>query len=369
MSNKKVYTAIGLMSGTSLDGVDAALIETDGIDYVRPLGFVTQPYNADLKAALRACFGKNTLDEAGKAAERAMTLAHVAAIMDLLAENPNAKPEIVGFHGQTILHEPEKAVTIQIGDAALLAKETGIDVVYDFRSLDVAAGGQGAPLVPLYHKALIAGAGQALPVALLNIGGVGNITWIGRGVHDLIAFDTGTGNALMDDYVKTHLGLDFDRDGALAAKGQPDAEILKRWGAHSYFSQKPPKSLDRNEWDVAAMGPLAADLQGLRHEDALATLLHFTVLGVKRALDHVPELPTQLYLCGGGRHNKALVQALSAELPCAIRQLDDLGWNGDATEGECFAYMAVRSLLGLPISLPSTTGAPSPLTGGQWQRA
>jgi len=356
------------MSGTSLDGIDAALVETDGHDYVKPAGFITRSYSPTLRAALRACFGRETLDQAGHEAEQLMTLEHASVIEELLAAYSGLKPDFIGFHGQTILHDVGRRITVQIGDAALLAQKTGIDVVYDFRSADVRAGGQGAPLVPLYHQALIRNLGLSLPVALLNIGGVANITWIGRDQNAPIAFDTGTGNALMDDYVKAHLNMDFDRGGALAAAGYPDEGILKRWSEHPYFNQKPPKSLDRNEWDVADLGPLAVDLKTLSHEDALATLLGFTVLGVKRAFYHLPEMPKTLYLCGGGCHNKTLVKAVEQHLQCNIAMLDDLGWNGDATEAECFAYLAVRSALGLPISIPTTTGVPSPLTGGKLQK-
>jgi anhydro-N-acetylmuramic acid kinase len=396
MQREKVYTAIGLMSGTSLDGVDAALLETDGLDYVRVLGFVTKPYPLELRARLRACFGRESLDAAGKLAERDMTLFHAQCVQDLLEVKPaldsviqsraNAdQPLIIGFHGQTILHDVERKITVQIGDAALLAAETGLDVVYDFRSRDVAAGGQGAPLVPLYHRALVRAAGQGADgssgflnssIALLNIGGVANITWIGAdhlqesaSAPNLIAFDTGTGNALMDDFARRHFGVDYDHGGGIAARGQPDEKILSRWMAHPYFMRKPPKSLDRNEWDIAALGPLADDLNALSPEDAMASLLAFSVRGVVQAFEHLPAIPERIYLCGGGRHNTVLAEALARALPCPVGTLDDLGWNGDATEAECFAYLAVRSLKGLPISLPETTGVPVPLTGGILVRA
>lgn len=365
---KKVYTAIGLMSGTSLDGIDAALIETDGYDYVRPIGFMSEPYKPELRAALRNCFGKKELAESDYEAERNMTLQHADIIKNVL-EKYKYETNCIGFHGQTILHDIGHKLTIQIGDAKLLAEETGIDVVYDFRIADVAAGGQGAPLVPLYHKALVKAQDLELPVALVNIGGVANITWIGEEDNHLIAFDTGTGNALMDDYVKTHFGLDFDENGAIASRGNIQPSILADWMKHDYFVQKPPKSLDRNEWDIAAMGPLAEDLKGLNYEDTLATLLAFTVEGIAAGLNHVPQIPRAIYLCGGGRHNKTLVAALKKRVPCDIKMVDDLGWNGDATEAECFAYLAVRSILGLPISLPSTTGVSKPLTGGRLQKA
>lgn len=369
MKKQKVYTAIGLMSGTSLDGVDVALIRTDGKGSVSPIGFLSEAYPSALRAALRACFGKSELDEAGREAEREMTLFHARLVKRLMASYPKETPDIIGFHGQTILHDIPNKCTIQIGDAYLLAKETGVDVVYDFRSDDVEAGGQGAPLAPIYHAARIRNANKKRPVALLNIGGVANITWIGMDPDHIIAFDTGTGNALMDDYVKAHMGMDYDPGGAFAANGHADDMILFKWMAHRYFATRPPKSLDRNEWDVAALGPLATGLVGLSPEDALATLLEFTVQGVVRALDFVPVFPHVLYVCGGGRHNRTLMKRLGEAMPFPVQGVDALGWNGDATEAECFGYLAVRNLLGLPISLPETTGVPYPLSGGRCARA
>lgn len=354
---QKVYTAIGLMSGTSLDGVDAALIETDGHDYVRPIDFITKPYSEALREALRACFGKTDLDEAGREAERLMTLEHAELVNTLRVEGA-----IVGFHGQTILHDVPNRRTIQIGDAKLLAAETGLDVVYDFRSADVAAGGQGAPLVPVYHQALVKAQGLELPVVILNIGGVANVSYIGS--NSLLAFDTGPGNALMDDMTKARTGKAYDENGHLAAHGMADQGILQRWMAHPYFKQKPPKSLDRNEWDIAALGPLAVDLKDLSDENALATLMAFSVRGIAASFDHFPEKPKACYVCGGGRRNETMMVALQMALDCKVRPVETLGWNGDATEAECFGYLAVRSLLGLPISFPGTTGVGAPLTGG-----
>jgi anhydro-N-acetylmuramic acid kinase len=361
-ASAKVYTAIGLMSGTSLDGVDAALIETDGQDIIRPLGFLTRPYPQSLREALRRCFGKSRLDAAGREAELEMTLFHADTVRELLALTPAAKPDLIGFHGQTILHEPDKKRTVQIGDAALLADETGLDVIYDFRSNDVASGGQGAPLAPLYHAALAKAQGLEPPLAVLNIGGVANITVIGENEADLIAFDTGPGNALMDDMMKTRLGAAFDRNGHTAAKGLADQKAIARWMEHPHFSRRIPKSLDRDAWDIAD------DLAALSTEDALATLMAFTVRSIAAGFEHLPEPPKACYVCGGGRHNETLMVALQMALPCDVRNIDILGWNGDATEAECFGYLAVRSLLKLPISFPGTTGVPKPMTGGTLTR-
>lgn len=351
-SARKVYTAIGLMSGTSLDGVDAALIETDGHDTVRPLDFITKPYSEELREALRACFGKAELDDAGREAERLMTLEHAKLVNAL-----KVKGSIIGFHGQTILHDIPGRRTVQIGDANLLSDQTGLDIIYDFRSADVAAGGQGAPLVPIYHRARVMAQNLDLPALILNIGGVANVTYIGKN-DELLAFDTGPGNAIMDDLTKMRTGKAYDENGHLAARGMADQNILARWMAHPYFTQKPPKSLDRDAWAIQR------DMEALSTEDALATLMVFSVRSIAAAFDHFPEKPKACYVCGGGRRNETMMVALQMGLGCDVRPVETLGWNGDATEAECFGYLAIRCLLGLPISFPGTTGVKTPLTGG-----
>lgn len=366
----RLFRAIGLMSGTSLDAVDAALIETDGARVVRPLGFVSVPYGTSDRATIRAAFGSTDrrTPEAG-AAERLSTALHAAAVEALLAKTGAAAGDIdlVGYHGQTVYHAPKDGVTIQLGDGAMLARDTGIDVVDDFRSADVAAGGEGAPLAPLYHAARARAAGLPSPVAILNIGGVANVTWIGDGDADIVAFDTGPGNALLDDWTKRRTGAAYDRDGALAASGRADPATVRAWLAHPYFDRRPPKSLDRDQWDIAALGPLSLGLNDMNDADGAATLMQFTVEAIAAALAHLPAPPERWYVCGGGRHNAALMRALAGRLP--IASVDDLGWDGDATEAECFAYLAVRSRLGLPISLPGTTGVANPMTGGILHRA
>jgi anhydro-N-acetylmuramic acid kinase len=371
MESSKTYTAIGLMSGTSLDGVDAALIETDGREHVRPLGFVSMPYAQETRAVLRACFGrKDRTDPALKDAERILTLKHAEAVRALMEETGKGAGDVdvIGFHGQTVYHAPKKGLTVQIGDGALLAKETDIPVVCDFRVADVKAGGEGAPLAPVYHAARIRGADVPKPAAILNIGGVANVTWIGEGDEDILAFDTGTGNALMDDWALKHTGRPYDEDGLLARSGKPRMEFVAGWMEDGYFRRTPPKSLDRDQWDIAALGPLSRQLGGISKEDGAATLLEFTVEGIVRSVQFMKAPPKNWYACGGGRRNRFLMKGLAARLAeegyGVLGQVEDLGWNGDATEGECFAYLAVRSLLGLPISFPTTTGVKEPMTGG-----
>ena len=344
MKDLKVYRAIGLMSGTSLDGVDAAFLETDGHDFVRPGGFLSVPYEPGEREAIRASLGRPGRD---KAVEEMITRRHIEAVRALAAqENIDlADVEVIGFHGQTVYHNPAERITVQIGDGAAMARELGVPVVVDFRSADVAAGGQGAPLLPLYHAARARADDIALPVAILNIGGVANVTWIGE--DDLLAFDTGPGNALIDDWVKGHGGGDYDAGGALAAQGTIKKDILERFLNHPYFKAKPPKSLDRDAWDVSG-------LEGLSLEDGAATLAAFTVESVKRGIEFFPSRPHQWLVTGGGRHNKFLMDYLRIALAAPVNAVEQQGWNGDALEAEGFAYLAVRSLMGEYLSLPTT---------------
>jgi anhydro-N-acetylmuramic acid kinase len=363
MEKPKVHTVIGLMSGTSLDGVDCALLETDGADFVAPKGFLSVPYTDSERAVIRAAFGQKDRSEAVvKAAEAIVTDAHIAAVKQM-----GAKADLIGFHGQTIYHAPKDGITIQIGDGARMANELGMDVVDDFRSNDVKQGGEGAPLAPLYHAARIKSGAVKLPAVILNIGGVANVTYIDA--ENILAFDCGPGNALMDDWVLKRTGRRYDEDGKLAAQGKPLDDCLEAWLSHPYFSRVPPKSLDRDQWDIAALGELARDMDGVSDADGAATLLSFTIETIARAVEHMPHEPKGWYACGGGRHNKALMKQLNERLGGSVHSVDDIGWDGDATEAECFGYLAVRSLLGLPISLPTTTGVPLPVTGGTLHRA
>lgn len=357
----RVYTAIGLMSGTSLDGIDAALIRTDGRSRIEPLGFVTLPYDPDLRDELRDCLGRRDAPQGKVArASREITLAHADTVRELLAETgvDRGAVDVIGFHGQTLLHDPAQRFTWQIGDGPLLARELGIDVVCDFRAADVRAGGQGAPFLPLYHRARALAGALALPLAVLNVGGVANVTWIGPGDEDqMLAFDTGPGMALIDDFVRARTGHAFDRGGALATDGAVQGDILHKWLQDPYFARTPPKSLDRNAWNVSAVDVLA-------EKDAAATLVAFTAHAVARAQEHFPAPPARWLVTGGGRRNPVLMAQLAGVLRAPVDPVESVGWNGDALEAEGFGYLAVRSLQGLPLSLPQTTGVPAPMPGG-----
>jgi len=377
----KIYRAIGLMSGTSADGVDAALVETDGKGYVKPIDALSMAYDERVQGKIRACFGLRDPQHPDVIeVERLLTHRHANAVVELMAKT-RLEPDdvdVVGFHGQTLLHVPDERLTWQIGDGGALARQLGIDVVNDFRSADVKAGGQGAPLLPLYHQArahaegLVEKAGGS--VAILNVGGVANVTWIGAGTGpdiglgigagegELIAFDTGPGNALMDDCIYTKMGKAFDPQGALASSGAVHQDIVDRWMALPYFALPLPKSLDRNSWDVSSIDYLST-------EDALATLVQFSVESVVTAEKMLPQTPKLWMVSGGGRHNACLMDRLSEGLQGKVQHIDDFGWDGDVVEAEGFAYLAVRSLLKLPLSLPGTTGVPKPQTGGVRHKA
>ncbi|MCK6417846.1 MAG: anhydro-N-acetylmuramic acid kinase [Alphaproteobacteria bacterium] len=361
MNAQKVYTAVGLMSGTSADGVDAALIETDGYSHVRALNFLSLPYTPAQSAAIRAAFGLiDRTDSRVKAAKDVITQTHIQAVERLLQ---GRAADLIGFHGQTIFHDPAQGMSVQIGDAGALARAAGIPVVYDFRSADVAAGGQGAPFLPLYHQALARAGNIALPAVILNIGGVSNVTWIGLGQDDILAFDCGPGNALIDDFVRTRTGQAFDADGALGRLGTIHADLVAAWMQQSaaFFTAKPPKSLDRNHWQTPG-------LEVLSDEDGAATLTAFTTDSIAVGAQHFPQTVGAWFVTGGGRRNNFLMDLLRQRLHASVQPVEALGWNGDALEAQGFAYLAVRSVLGLPLSLTTTTGVPAPQTGGRIAR-
>lgn len=353
-----VLSAVGLMSGTSRDGVDAAIVHTDGRREVNPGPSLTLAYTAGTRERLGdASRAASAMEEV----EREITLIHADAVARLLDKAGLAPDgvDIVGMHGHTILHAPERRITRQIGNPRLLARRLGIDVIADFRKADVEAGGEGAPLAPVYHAARAAG--LVRPLAVLNLGGVANVTWIGHEDDDLIAFDTGPGNALIDDWTRARAGFDYDAEGRLAASGTVDEAALAELLDTAFFDRTPPKSLDRDAFD-------ASPADRLDVADGAATLTAFTAAAVARALVHLPTPPRRWLVTGGGRKNPVLLTMLVERLGAPVQPVEHVGWNGDSLEAEAFAYMAVRSLAGLPITFPGTTGVPAPLTGGRLHR-
>ncbi len=371
-ARREPLTAIGLMSGTSLDGVDAALLTTDGTRVTAFGPAMTLPYRPQFRAQLRACLGQRP-QPSWQATIEALTDCHADAVEALLARAGSAGSagtgpasiDVIAFHGQTVWHDPEHRETIQIGDPQRLADRLRVAVVADFRTADVQAGGQGAPLVPLYHQALAADLEK--PLAVVNLGGVANVTWIGPRIgpgigpgQQILAFDTGPGNALIDDWVRATADAAFDTDGRLAQAGQADRGRLDRWLEHPYFRQPPPKSLDRD-----AFAGLLAELDGLGAADGAATLAAFTAATIGRARMFLPQPPRRWLLAGGGRHNGVLAALIAEAVAAPVAPVEAVGWRGDALEAEAFAFLAVRSLKGLPLSLPGTTGVPAPQPGGR----
>ncbi|MGR7996263.1 anhydro-N-acetylmuramic acid kinase [Xanthobacter sp. ZOL 2024] len=362
---------VGLMSGTSLDGVDAALIETDG-EAIFWLGAAqTLPYDASTRAQLRQALedahGVNArTDRPGvlRAAEQRITDLHAEAVRALLTPlrlSPSDL-DLVGFHGQTVIHRPDAGLTVQIGEGQRLASALGVPVMADFRAADVAAGGEGAPLVPVFHAALAARLGGPRPLAILNVGGVANVTIVGEDGLPQMACDTGPGNALLDDFMAARTGAPFDADGACAAQGRVDEAVVAAVLEHPFFRLPPPKSLDRNAFRayVAARG----GLDTLSVEDGAATLTALTAASVAKVLEHVAVPPRQWIIAGGGARNPTLCALLAVRLGVPVHTAAAVGWDGDALEAHAFGYLAARAARGLPLTFPGTTGVPRPLTGG-----
>ncbi|HHI82439.1 MAG TPA: anhydro-N-acetylmuramic acid kinase [Rhizobiales bacterium] len=370
--------AIGMMSGTSMDAIDVAMIETDGAAIVRPLCKASYEIDGDFRALLlKAMTQAEALQDASQRlerpgcladAEQEVTARHIAALQAFLTSHDltTDRIDIIGFHGQTVLHRPECALTVQLGDGRELAHQCGIDVVHDFRAADCAAGGQGAPLVPVYHRALACNlraqsSRQIGTIAFVNIGGVANVTF----VHDdntLVAFDTGPGNALMDDWIRARTGMNLDRDGRVAAGGKVDCDRLAKLLAHDFFTRPPPKSLDRNTFSSSLLNDLSL-------EDGLATLCSFTATSIAESTRHASQRPGLWIICGGGRHNFSLMRALAEQVAGDVVRAEQMGLDGDGLEAQAFAYLAVRSLLGAPITFPETTGVTRAMSGGVLVRA
>jgi anhydro-N-acetylmuramic acid kinase len=351
--------ALGMMSGTSLDGVDGAMIRTDGVEIFEFGPHDYRPYTPAERAILRAGLGAWQGEARVDAAAEVVEAAHV----DLAARFSGA--EVIGFHGQTLAHDPARGRTHQVGNGALIARALRIPVVWDFRSADVAMGGQGAPLVPYFHHACARFAGADAPLAILNLGGVGNVTWIdprlARPENDgaVLAFDTGPANAPINDLMARRRGVECDEGGALAQAGTVNSAILAQVLAHSYFARLPPKSLDRDEFS-----PLLAALDGLNDADAVATATAIAASAVAASLQHFPSPPAQIWVAGGGRRNGALMQMLQDRITIPVQDIDNIGFNGDMLEAQAFGYLALRVARGLPTSGPSTTGAGAQISGG-----
>lgn len=361
--DKGAIWVAGCMSGTSLDGVDVALLLTDGVEIEAFGPHHFRPYSSHEQTRLQNELGTW---EASEALAELIETAHAQALSDLAAAKNAQDFDIIGFHGQTLNHAPHEGRTYQAGNGAVLAEVFGCPTVWDFRSNDVELGGQGAPLAPFYHHALARFIGADAPVAFLNLGGVGNLTWVDPRIADpaqpgaLMAFDTGPANAPINDLMRARRNLALDQDGALAAQGTPEMEIVTQILSRGYFAKIPPKSLDRNDFS-----DVLARVESCDDADAAATLTALVAASVAQGLTHCPTLPQCVYVCGGGRHNATLMTMLAAGLDCPIAAVETVGLNGDMLEAQAFAYLAARVLRGLPTSSPATTGVSAAIGGGR----
>jgi anhydro-N-acetylmuramic acid kinase len=362
MRVSKTLTAIGLMSGTSLDGIDVALLKTDGETVARRGPSMTVAYDDAQREMLRqaledavALTDRTARPGVLRQVEEALTGWHASAVQMFVEKHGLSRSniDVIGFHGQTVIHRPERGLTVQMGLGGRLASACGVPVVYDMRANDMVHGGQGAPLVPAYHRALVAAVEK--PVAVVNIGGVANVTWIGRD-GDLVAFDTGPGNAMIDDWMKKHTGDARDEGGRLGLAGRVDESVVAQFLGDGFFEQAAPKSLDRNSF-------AGISLDGLAVADGAATLVAVTARSIALAARQMPEAPKRWIICGGGRHNKAIMKMLGEVLDDVV-PAEAIGLDGDAVEAEAWAFLAVRSLRGLPLTYPGTTGVKSAVTGG-----
>ncbi|MBU6339400.1 MAG: anhydro-N-acetylmuramic acid kinase [Rickettsiales bacterium] len=350
----KLYRSIGLMSGTSMDGIDLALIESDGKEVINRKNFYYKAYENDFKKRLKSLIYETSSLEKIKSVENELTLLHADLVKEFLSKNNIDKNSIdlISFHGHTILHLPEKSITWQIGNGYLLAKETAINVICDFRTHDVMLGGQAAPLVPIYHFNLLHN--QKKPTAVLNIGGISNITYFNSDDENSIeAFDTCFGNAPFDDLMREKFGVEFDKNGELSNRGNADFILADRILQNDIFHKKPPKSFDRDDFSI-----LLAPIKSLQKpEDALATFAYMHAKAISLSLDFFSQKPHDIFVCGGGRKNIAIMDEMKKWLPnIRVRTIEEIGFNGDSVEAEAFAFLGIRSLLNLPISFPKTTG-------------
>ena len=355
--------SLGLMSGTSLDGIDVSIIKSDGEQYLEIIDNLYLKYKDQLKLKLKKvidlCASKDQLAKTPKEVkelEKELTLYHINACKLITEKNKNIKIDLIGFHGQTILHKPRKGYSIQIGDSKLLSRITNTTIISNFRENDILNGGQGAPLAPIYHQLILTKIKSKTPSAVINIGGISNITYIEKN-NKMFSFDTGPGNYLIDKWVRDKAKKEFDRNGLIAESGQADEKILKKFLSDPYFKKKFPKSLDVRDFNVHNLNKLSL-------EDGCATLSMLTVKSICMALNSFEKKPNLVLLSGGGRKNKYIVNNIKKKFTGSIKLIDDFNFNGDFIESQAFAYLAIRSYLKKFITFPSTTGVRKPCLGG-----
>ena len=363
LKNINRIISLGLMSGTSQDGIDVGIIETNG-DKIYDIGpSLSFPYSDIFRKKLRKIINNavnSSLPSNNNQVSVELSQLHIKAIGKLIdslsLDNKYKNPDIIGFHGHTIIHLPEKSLTQQIGDSKYIANKLNIPVVGDFRLNDVLNGGQGAPLVPIFHKAMIQN--EISPIAIINIGGISNITWIDNSNNKLIAFDMGPGNCLLDDWVVKHTDEKYDRDGIFSYSGIVNDKWVSKMMKNNFFLKLYPKSIDRSYFT-------SRGLSTLNFEDGAATLISLTVKSILAGINQCPRLPKYIYLSGGGRKNKTLIRELKKNCSCEILMIDEIDWDGDMLEANAFAFLAVRTLKGFPLTYPQTTGVRTPMLGGK----
>lgn len=364
-----VLTAIGLMSGTSMDGIDVALLMTDGMNQVERGPFLCLTYDPLFRARLKTALEeaktiRDRRERPGSLAEleRDLTLRHVDAVTSFLNHHgiEPSRIDVIGFHGQTVLHRPNEALTVQLGDGPLLAERTGISVVYDMRAADMRHGGQGAPLVPAYHAALSSQLAQADgTTCFVNIGGISNLTAIAPD-GTIRAYDSGPGNTLIDQWMEREAGIPYDQGGRIAGEGRILPDLAARYLSQPFFTAEKRRSLDRN--DFAPPAPGEAELA-----DGARTLAHVAAAAILRSASHIDPFPSLFIISGGGRLNATIMKDLAdmtATKDARVMAAEEAGFDGDAMEAEAWAYLAVRSLKALPLTFPGTTGVREPVTGG-----
>lgn len=358
----KLKNVIGLMSGTSMDGINASLVKTNG-EILEKTGYqIISNYSKTTKSLLKEYVFNYSKYKYDKDYEYELSNQIVTDHNNVIIEIrklSGIKPDLVGFHGQTVFHNPKKNISIQIGSGYLLSKMCKTNVVANFRQNDIDNGGEGAPISPIYHKYLMQKFNFNLPCCFINIGGVSNITyWDGQ---ELIGFDLGPGNGLMDIYCQKHLGIFYDNLGEIASKGKPDFYLVDKFLNQAFFKKKYPKSIDRLEFENFIK---KISFKNLNHSDILSTLLEFTVGSIKKGIEILPFLPTKIVIMGGGQHNKYLIQKLKLSLRIDIVRANDIGIDGDYVEADMVAYLAMRKLANIPITFPNTTGVNFPCIGG-----
>jgi anhydro-N-acetylmuramic acid kinase len=361
--NKNLYS-LGLMSGTSIDGIDASIIKSDGEQFIEVIDEVYLTYNRKLRSKLRKfiklCFSRDqfyNLNKERKEIEKEITLFHAKVCKKIIKKNKKLKIDLIGFPGQTILHKPKEGYSIQIGDAQLLSKLTRTKVISNFRENDILNGGQGAPLAPLYHRAILKKISSNFPLGIINIGGISNITFI-ENKNKIKSFDIGPGNSLIDMWVTSKSKNKYDDNGKLAASGKLSKKILKQYLNNSYFYKKSAKSLDIKDFNLNY-------IKKLNLKDGCTVLSMLTVKSISIAIKNLPKIPKEIFFCGGGRKNNFIVNKIKKEIKSKIFLIDKFNFNGDFIESQAFAYLAIRSYFKKFISLPETTGTSKPTLGGK----